>query len=52
MVRSALALRRISIGCLILQKSPSPNLRKAGPARRDGLYRLRGLASLPVAWDV
>jgi cytochrome P450 len=27
-----------------------PGLRLAGPAERDGLYRLRGLAKLPVAW--
>jgi hypothetical protein len=27
-----------------------PNLRNAGKAKRDGLYRLRGLAALPVVW--
>jgi cytochrome P450 len=29
-----------------------PDLHLDGPAVRDGLYRLRGLAELPVAWTV
>lgn len=29
-----------------------PSLRAAGDAKSDGLYRLRGLASLPLEWDV
>jgi hypothetical protein len=29
-----------------------PHLRNAGRAKRDGLYRLRGLAALPVVWAV